>query len=124
MGVSGGSGWSQESEPESTFFFNSCSQNLNWSDQFCPELELESRVSGAYDSMTKIAKNAFLSATVFSLLFEVADKSFKVADRAIRHTRWRGGRFVTRGSVTEEWQREDAHQAQNVSLETRCRTSR
>ncbi len=35
---------------------------------------------------------------VFSLLFEVADKSLKVADRAIRGTRWRGGRFVTRGS--------------------------
>ncbi len=43
-----------------------------------------------------------LICAAFSLLFEVADNSFKVADRAIRDTRWSGGRFVTRGSVTEK----------------------
>ncbi len=39
---------------------------------------------------------------VFSLLFEVADKSLKVADSAIHHTCVGGGCHL-RGSVTEEW---------------------
>ena len=59
------------------------------------------------------------ASAVFSLLFKVADKSFKVADRAFHDTR--GGDGGICGEVLQKsggprgrGQRGDAHQAQNV----------
>ena len=63
----------------------------------------------------------------FSLLFEVADKSLKVADRAIRDTRWRGRaicykgkcyRRVAEGGPTPDTKCLSKNKVQNLKVES------